>query len=389
MSSVPLRLYRSDRQATLAQLFDEYFVPKLKEAKASVGHIRESRLHLERWQLWWQSLAAQAEPEHTVQLALCSLSPSAIAEPPAAELTAEELVAWRRWLEAQVEFFPRGVSNRTLNKHVQTITSVLAAAAELRPREFSTIKVKRRPEGKAPKYYFTTEQLSALYNAADAALWPNEGLGSLTPGDFWRCAMVLFYNYGFRTQELVAFDRARTPLLVRQLFWEPVTPHPAGTAVNSYGWLSYVPQKQSRSKPDPLVLPINRVVYAHIQKVITAREAKRDEPLLPVPRCNRSFYAAWGRILVAAKVRPKASLDGTENDFLPKHFRKTCTTYLNLHRKGIAPYIVGHAARESGSQVSDTFYDNTELAVLEALSTLPQPPAYEKLLHATRQRDLF
>ncbi|HYG26637.1 MAG TPA: hypothetical protein VD906_07010, partial [Caulobacteraceae bacterium] len=310
MSSV-LRLYQADHQPNIRELFQEVMLPKLKEMKASAGHIRESHLHLERWELWWTSLAQ----EHTDNLAVCSLSPYPAGGPPAADLTAEELIAWRRWLPEQRTLFPSGVSDRTLNKHVQTIAGVLAAAAELRPREYSAIKVKRLKEGKAPKYYFTYEQLNALYNGADAAEWPTKGIGSLSPGDFWRCAFVLFTHYGFRTQELISFEENHRPLLVRQFFWEPETPHPEGTACNSDGWLSYVPQKQKRSKPEPLVLPLNRVVRAHVQMVLQAREAKEDEPLLPVPQCNRSFYAAWQRILRAARVKPKASLDGVPRDF--------------------------------------------------------------------------
>jgi integrase len=388
MSSAPLRLFRGDPSDTITQLFGQLVRPKLEEIKATAGHIRESELHLERWRAWWQSRAAQETPQHTDRLSVCSLSPYSSGEIPALEVTPEDVIAWRQWLPKQKGLFPDGVSHRTLNKHVQTILSVLAAAADARRPGFVRFKVAKLAEGAAPKFYFTREQLDALYHAADAAEWPR--IGDLSPGDFWRSTFVLFTNFGFRTQELVAFEPDHQPLLVGNFWWQPETPDPEGTAINSYGWLSYVPQKQKRKKPKPLYLPLNRCVQAHVQMVLSARDFKKGDrdPLFPIPHCNRSFYAAWQTILRAAKVRPKASLDGTPQDFELRHFRKTCTTWMNRHRPGIAPYITGHASRDTSS-VSEIHYNNAELAVLEALQTFPQPMAFEKIYRATRQQSLF
>jgi hypothetical protein len=251
-------------------------------------------------------------------------------------------------------------------------------------------KVKPLAEVKAAaKLYFTQEQVAQLYLAADAADWPK--IGRLTAGDFWRVCFVLFFNYGFRTQELVAWEPDHRPLRVGNFFFEPPTPHPDGHAENQWGWLAYTPQKQQRFKPRPLVLPLNEVAHAHVQLVLRSRRLTADEPLLPIPKCGRSFYAAWSQIVRAARIKPKPALDGTPRAFALRHFRKTATTWLNVHRPGIAPHILGHAAREDGgSDVSERHYDNHELRILDALLTAPQPPAFAQIfLRGEKQGKLF
>lgn len=372
----PVRIESHASTETVSELFTSVVLPQMEELKRARSTVGDCRCHVRRWGEFWLS-DGSTRINH----------PRAPGEePPAGELVREDLQSFRRWLAKK---FP-SLSNRTLNKHVQTIQSIVSAAAEAE-RISTTVSIKPLPHTKAAsKLYLTIEQVDAIYRAADVAEWPQHWSGSLKPADFWRTCFVFWFNYGMRTQELYCYERDHTPLTVGQFLFQVESPAEDGTATNGHGWFYYTPQKQKRFKDKPLVLPLNAVVRAHVEAVLRSRSTHRHEPLLPAPRCNRSFYGAWNAILKAAGVRPKPKLDGTEREFEIRHLRKTAITYLNKHRRGIAPYIVGHADREDTvSEVSDVHYDNPELAVVEALNSFPQPPSFLEVFRKDQQLTLF
>jgi|GEM_PF-2995762 len=368
---VPAATQSAPGTETVSELFELVVLPQLEELNRSATTIREYRLHHERWGLFWSTRI-----DH----------PRAGAEPAACQVTREDLLAFRRWLPRILA----GTSARTLNKHLQTLQMTFAAAAEV-GRLSAGIRVKSLPQRKAAdKLYFTHEEMTALYRAADAATWPVNWSGTLTPGDFWRTCFSFWFPYGMRTQELVNYEADHRPLLVRQISLHPESPSPNGRATNEHGWFHYVPQKQARFKPEPLVLPLTRITRAHVQMVLQSRSVEPSEPLLPAPRCNRSFYEAWNAILKAAKVKPKPKLDGEDREYEIKHFRKTATTLIDLHRPGMGPVIVGHADRDEPSEVSRVHYNNAELAMVETLSTLPMPEGFEDIFkRGEKQLTLF
>jgi hypothetical protein len=68
----------------------------------------------------------------------------------------------------------------------------------------------------------------------------------------------------------------------------------------------------------------------------------------------------------------------THDSYTPKHFRKSATTQINLHRAGMAPFIVGHAERRASSSdsISSRHYDNKEQSVVECVMTMPVPERF-------------
>jgi hypothetical protein len=81
-----------------------------------------------------------------------------------------------------------------------------------------------------------------------------------------------------------------------------------------------------------------------------------------------------------AKVKPKDT-SGLEY-FLPKHFRKGCTSKINDFMPNMAQYIVGHASDRSGqnSVVSDKHYYNAETAIYKCIHNMPYPKCFNELL---------
>jgi len=321
----------------------------------------------------------------------------------------EKLEQWRNWLLTRL----RGQNPElTANNHLTSIHAVLRWA-EAAGRIDKAPHLERLPASKvAKRLYFRYDELDRIYQACTIATWPTSDQAAgqplpYSPATYWRAAVALFFNYGFRTQELVRFESDHEALTWRQISYDSETPAEDGRAQCPWGWLWYVPQKQRRKKPEPLILPLNQITAAHIRSITPPGGADPGRPLLDWPLSNVALYGQWYRILAAAEVAPKPDpVTGLRPRFHLPPFRKTCTTWHNRPRPGIAPLVTGHADRELSrsvradatlaaaaadgplSAVSAAHYDNAELAVVEALTTLPQPDAFRQILCGPRYNQL-
>jgi len=355
------------------------------------------KTHLGRWDEYWSGNQTGKDRLPT---------------PTLATIDNEKLELWRNWLLMRLT----GQNPElTANNHLTSVHAVLRWA-EAAGRIDKAPHLERLPAVKvAKRLYFRYDELERIYEACSIATWPttdHHGAQPLpfSPACYWRAAVALFFNYGFRTQELIRFERDHESLTWRQICYDHETPAEDGRAENRWGWLWYVPQKQRRKKPEPLILPLNQITAAHVRSITPPGGADPGRPLLDWPLSNVALYGQWYRILAAAEVAPKADLvTGAVGRYHLRHFRKTCTTWLNRHRPGIAPLVTGHAERALTrnvradatlsataadgplSAVSAQHYDNQELAVAEAINTLPQPDAFRRILAGPRysQLELF
>jgi integrase len=407
-----LRLFGSDGEArpvalapqlsahsTISQTLEWLVIPDRERKGRSPETIAEYRLHV---RTWGEFCLAQIETGawNDSQETPGGAAPAKyrMSNPVLIQVRRRQLLEFQQWLLA------RGLSARNVNKHVQTITMVLREAARYEliggAPELEALPTKKA----ADKLYLTTAQVGSLYEAAEVATWP-----PIAPprrrwpaADYWRALFVLFWNYGQRTQELVRYERRMDVLTWGQVSWEEETPSQAGTATNSHGWFYYTPQKQRWAKDDPLVLPLNEMAAAHLRSILP-EAIDPAAPIFDFPCSADGFYQQWAAIRDAAQVKPKKNLKtGLQPEYLPRHFRKSAVTYLNLHKPGIAPLITGHASRREGdddplgagfgsgcgSKVAADHYDNQELRIVEALLSSPQPPAFERI-YQQRQRILF
>lgn len=376
-SSLSFQRRRTDRPAeppppspTLRQIFDRFKRPELEASGRKKCSIQEYTRALDRWEKYWAARRGVTDAGSITQL-----------EPGCDAITTQQLAEWRAWLLAG-----EVPSNRTANKHIGVANALLACAADFQLASRPP-RLKPLPAIKAaPKAYLTYEQICQLYRACRVATWPR-GLAH-SPATYLRAAIVLFFNYGFRTQELFSLHPQMTPLLWSQISSEPESPHPDGHAKCEWGWLWYLPEKQKRAKPDPLVLPLNATVASHLKSIKPTPGDKSDPRVFPFPKCARDFYGQWDEIFEEAGVKPKRSLSAAASDAVPKfhlkNLRKTCNTWHNYHERGSGEWILGHAARD----VNGSHYDNAENLICKAIAGLPQPDAFFSI-NSDRQQLLF
>lgn len=349
---------------TLREAFELGKWPELVDAgRNSIATRRGYNTHICRWENWAESNR--------------SYRPMLTKGPPIGEITSDDLHAFRRWL---VETALTGSNVRhNANKHVKSVTAILKWAARRGHIGAVPAIVQLDADTVGPKLFYTYDQASALYVAAAGATWPTVD-DRLCPLPFsapvyWRFLIVWLFNYGFRTQEIASYEREHTALKWKNVTTSAECLDPAAEETNQSGWLRYVPQKQRVAKPQPLTLPLNVCTAWHLETIRPPADADRqpDRPLLPWPRCGRSLYGQWHALTEAAGVKPRRDpLRDAADRYQLEHFRKTCTTWANRHRPGIARWITGHAPRD----VSDKHYHNPLPDLVEALTTLPQPAAF-------------
>lgn len=338
---------------TLRDVFEQRLRPRLLakgRAKATIGDIDRA---IRVWDEYWQS--------------------TRISDPQLIKLvTLGNLETFQEYLQG------RGLSASTINGYLGAVRQVLIAGERhglitQRPR------AEKLPESAAPKWYLTHDQIKQIWNAMAHATWP--GSHGLSPGDWWRCWLVLMWTYGFRTQELYAFEPDHAGLTWASLSLQAETPNPHGTATNAEGWLSYTPQKQKWAKPEPLFLPLTESARWAVDRL-----PKSDDPaaaVFPWPSCNRSFYGTWRVIQERAGVTNKQG-----GRYCVKHLRKTASTYLDTHYRGLGAAVLGHAER-GDSHVNSRHYTATERMFVQQMRTYPVPDCFSQIRRPSGQMELF
>ncbi len=94
-------------------------------------------------------------------------------------------------------------------------------------------------------------------------------------GRYWRCALVLFYNYGLDTGTVCHSTPYHEPILWRHVSWERQSPDRDVKQQSPWGWLFYKRVKTGKT----FYRPMNRVVHSHIRKVMP------EHPLPDAPVC--------------------------------------------------------------------------------------------------------
>lgn len=283
----------------------------------------------------------------------------------------------RRRLEGFREWLRPGRKKITVNNIVKSLLRILDQAVDCDWLE-SRPKMKQMPASKAAeKRTLNCDEIDRLYRACEVATWPrfDRPGRKISPVDHWRTAVVMFINFGFRTQELTRFSSGMRALRWQDVHWSPESPGLV-SQTNPGGWLKYTPEKQEGVKPDPLTLAISPTVAAHL-RLVAPPTVTASSPVLDWPLSKKMLYQTWRRIVMAA---------GIGHGWQIYHLRKTCETLHNYHSAGgmAGKYITGHAARD----VSDAHYHNAELMMARALVEFPQPPSFAAVF-VDRQPQLF
>ena len=396
---------------TLRQVYERHVRPGLVAKDRAGSTVRDIERALERWELYWSSPSDASSPPSEVATEqkgerIANPFPSAPPDsadvrPPRVPVQLRVRTIKRRHLEEfqihlQTCKSQRGkpFAKSTINGELGSIRQILCAAEshallkEGRPRI-----AKLSANAAAPKFYISREQMNQIWEACDHATWPR--LPGMRSADWWRCALTLLWLYGFRTQELLAFQVGKEKLTWSGIHWIAETPNPAGQATNELGWLVYVPQKQKWAKPEPLYLPLTPHSRAAIEWLASAARAQcegqlpPDRPLFPWSKAHKPLYAQWESIQKRAKVQTKL---GEPYEF--KHLRKSAATYLEAHWPGLGEAVVGWADRgnqaSQPSHVMKVHYQVDEIVIVDKLATYPVPECFTSLLaKPTAQMRLF
>ncbi len=280
------------------------------------------------------------------------------------------LIEWQEDLQNQ------GFSARTVNKHLGSIRQILVQAISLRlcvnRPSVKALQTRRA----APKYYVRNDQFEQVWKATSGTRWPSQKCMGITPAEFWQAALIMFLTYGFRTQELLAYEVGKQSLKWFKICWGTETPN--RPALHKYEFVgSGIPTEAGMGKPDPLYLPLTRHSRAAIQKLADPGWSRtyndrscvtRSTNLCNTAMCKEALRGV-GFIAPIGRGQTKAAPWKSSDKFAMKHLRKTCATLLNRHYRGLAEMVCGWGERE-GAKVAIDHYISDELVLVEQLNSV-------------------
>jgi integrase len=366
--------------------FAQTFLPEARQRGLSKDRIGEIEQAVFRWK-WWCSTKYR------------------MSSPLLGDVTAGRLSEFRR--EVIGTEIPgrdgklRLVTPRSLNKTLQAIEQVIAAAIEDGTLDDSRglLRVKKvaQPE-QINKLVIPDDALTRIMKAAADANWPRQTIDgkSIDPGVMWQTAIALFVTYGMRTQDLIRYDSTMRPIRWGCIRRDALSPAEDGTLSNEPGWLTWVPNKTRRKKSFAMCLPLSTSVRYHLDRWRDAIKPGDDnEPLMPVPMTRDKIYETWKSILAIAEVRPKPKITfddagcaiALERGYLIKHLRCTAGTRADEHaaqiqRPDIGRWITGHISND----VFTRHYRAMEKPILETITTLPMPDGFSPETSPERPR---
>ena len=259
---------------------------------------------------------------------------------------------------------------RTANKVRSHLRAVMSWAWEqdivdALPR-FPKLKAQRDVAG---RHYLTKAEINSLYFATHQMKRPRGWSHPFPLGRYWRCALVVFFNYGVDTGTVWKTASFHEPILWRHVSWNRQSPDREVKERSPWGWLFYRRVKTGKT----FYRPMNRTVHAHIKSIMP----KNPDPDAPVfsgggTRPNNRFRT----LCSLAGIEPKMSIEaGEEQRWVLKDLRKTCATYYDEHVPESSVEILGHSV----GGVTYRHYAHRAPLAFKAIMTIRQPSAFSAL----------
>lgn len=332
----------SSGDVRLKDAFDQFLRPQLERRKRSPSHIRAFETIIGHW----QRLTPDPPVGRIDDAMLQQFSDALLAWYQSHEMRGTEAVAkalryLRSIFRACAERGPGNPRGVTGGKHV------LAYVPIAEPPERSIQK----------KRFVPLDDLGAAYEACHVAKWPRprrRGLWVAPAPLLWRVLLVLDYTYGPRTENLLA-------LRWENVILETSCPAPDASKMHwPHGWLTYVPAKTKRHKPDPLYLPLTECARLHLEEL---RLRNRTGPIFAFPKNKHALHETRKRIWSEA---------GIEKPYTFQELRKTCsTTWTDLY-PGLGLHVTGHAPRG----VNQIHYDTAIRRLMTFANKVPMPAEF-------------
>lgn len=326
----------------LKEAFDQFLRPQLERRKRSPSHIRAFYTILEHWQ--------RLTPDPPVRLIDDALL----------QQFSDALLVWYQSHEMR--------GTEAVSKALRYLRSIFRACAERgpgNPRGVATgkhvltyVPIAEPPERSMQrKRIATLAELGAAYEACQVAKWPKPRRRSLWAAPaplLWRVLLVLDYTYGPRTENLLGLEWANIVL-------DTACPAPDASRLHwPHGWLTYVPGKTKRHKPDPLYLPLTECARMHLEEL---RLRNRTGPIFAFPRNKHALHNTRQRIWTEADIA---------DPYTFQEIRKTCSTAWNDLYPLLGEHVTGHAPRS----VNQIHYDTAIRRLMTYANKVPMAPEF-------------
>jgi len=290
------------------------------------------------------------------------------------ELDRKDIRDFLDWVHQRAIALEGTNPGRTANKVRENLRAVMAWAWERDLIESLPRFPSRYPQRDvAGRHYLTKSEINSLYFATHRLERPRGWKQDLPVGHYWRCALVVFFNYGVDTGTIWGTSPDHEPILWRHVFWSSQCPDREIKQRSRWGWIYYRRTKTSKS----FVRPMNRAVHTHL-KSMQVDAAHPDDPVVlgGSSRPNRRFQ----KLCAFAGIRPKSNIEtNREAGWLLKDLRKTCATYYDVHVPESSIEILGHAL----SGVTYRHYAHRAPLAFKAITTLPQPSSFLSMVKGT------
>jgi integrase len=289
---------------------------------------------------------------------------------PLDELTRKEIRDFLDWVYEDAAARQGSNPGRTANKVRSHLRAVMSWSWEQDLVDVLPRFPKQKPQRDvAGKHYLTKAEINALYFATHQIKRPRGWSHPYPIGRYWRCALVVFFNYGVDTGTVWKTAPFHEPILWRHVSWDRQSPDREIKQRSPWGWLFYRRVKTGKT----FYRPMNRTVRLHLKSIMP----DNLDPDAPVfvgggTRPNNRFRTLCG----LAGVEPKASIDtGEQRPWVLKDLRKTCATYYDEHVPESSVEILGHSA----GGITYRHYAHRAPLAFRAIMSLPQPSAFTAL----------
>lgn len=296
---------------TLRDAFKTFYLPELKSSGATPNTIHSYGTSLTRWERFSN-------------------------DPPVAKI---DNAALARFREAVLAANFRPTTFNSTIRHVRAVLRRIGPQEYRNPQAIGLLKripyIKLLREDLGLPRRVTFEEIDRLYAACEQARWPH---CCVPAAEWWRTAVVMFYNLGPRRNDLFGLRTADVDLTGRKIGW------------------------RVRKTRQWHVLPLNDVVLTHLRGIWSQRHW-----LFPggqyIANGSKAYKHQWTRLQQAAGV-----------SFSFHDLRRTCASgYADLGGNDLAKAVLGHS---SGGDVTRRFYLNSDARLVKAAAELSQPTSF-------------
>jgi len=159
---------------------------------------------------------------------------------PIEELGRTEIREFLDWVYRRAVTLDGITPGRTANTARENLRAVMSWAwehdlVETLPR----FPKPREQRDAAGRHYLTKAEINALYFATHKMKRPRGWELPIPVGRYWRCALVVFYNYGLDTGTVWRYAAFHEPILWRHVFWDRQSPDRQIKQKSRWGWIFY------------------------------------------------------------------------------------------------------------------------------------------------------